>query len=100
MTVDRQKRLLLISAVALSAGCVCVSGGIGFVGLVCPHISRKLAGAGHRHFLPASMLTGSLFLLLADTLGRSLFPEIEIPAGIVISVLAGPYFLYLLTREF
>ena len=96
---DRSKKLLLFFATVLAAGCVSVSGGMNFVGLVSPHIARRLTGVRHCRFLPASMLTGSLFLMLADTLGRSVFSEIEIPAGIVISVLAGPYFLYLLTKE-
>jgi ABC-type Fe3+-siderophore transport system permease subunit len=84
---------------SLPASCVSVSGGIGFIGLVAPHIARRFVGARHRLLLPASMLTGGLFLLLADTMGRSLFQPIEIPVGISISVLAAPYFLYLLRGQ-
>jgi iron complex transport system permease protein len=96
--VERERGILLISAVALAAGCVSVSGGIGFVGLVSPHIAGKLAGANRRRLLPASMLTGGLLLLIADTAGRSLFRTAELPVGIVISILAAPYFLYLLKK--
>ena len=97
--VERERKTLLLIAVALAASCISVSGGIGFVGLVAPHIARRFVGGRHRALLPAAMLTGGLLLLLADTLGRSLFQPIEIPVGIVISVLAAPYFLYLLRKQ-
>lgn len=97
--VERERRILLIVAVALASSCISVSGGIGFVGLVAPHMSRKFVGGRHRVLLPVSMLLGGLLVLLADTVGRSLFQPIEIPVGIVISVLAAPYFLYLLRRQ-
>jgi iron complex transport system permease protein len=97
--VEKERRTLLVASVALAASCVSVSGGIGFIGLVAPHIARRFTGARHSLLLPASMLAGGLFLLLADTMGRSLFQPIEIPVGIVISVLAAPYFLYLLRGQ-
>ena len=97
--VERERRTLLIVAVALASSCISVSGGIGFVGLVAPHMARKFVGGRHRVLLPVSMLLGGLLVLLADTVGRSLFQPIEIPVGIVISVLAAPYFLYLLRRQ-
>lgn len=97
--VERERRILLTIASALAASCISVSGGIGFIGLVSPHIARRFVGSRHRYVLPASMLTGGLFLLLADTIGRSLFQPIEIPAGILISMLAAPYFLYLLSKQ-
>lgn len=97
--VERERRILLTVAVALASSCISVSGGIGFVGLVAPHMARKFVKGRHRALLPASMLLGGLLVLLADTIGRSLFQPIEIPVGIVISVLAAPYFLYLLRRQ-
>lgn len=97
--VEKERRILLIVAVALASSCISVSGGIGFIGLVAPHIARKFVGGRHRVLLPASMLLGGMLLLLADTIGRSLFQPIEVPVGIVISVLAAPYFLYLLRRQ-
>jgi iron complex transport system permease protein len=99
LKTETERRLLLFIAVGLASSCISVSGGIGFVGLVAPHIARKLAGPRHRSLLAASMLAGGLLLLLADTMGRSLFQPIEIPAGIVVSVLAAPYFLYLLRKQ-
>lgn len=100
IAVERELKLLLIVSVALTSACVSVSGGISFVGLVAPHMARRLIGGRHRALMPASMLLGALLLLLADTLGRSAFQPREIPAGIVISVLAAPYFLFLLRRYF
>lgn len=97
--VKRERGLLLIAAVGLAASCIAVSGGISFVGLVAPHIARQLIGPRHAHLVPASMLIGGLFLLMADTVGRSLFQPIEIPAGIVVSILAAPYFLFLLRNR-
>lgn len=97
--VERERRILLMVAVALAASCIAVSGGIGFIGLVAPHMARRFVGARHRVLLPASMLLGGLLLLSADTMGRAWFQPIELPAGIVISVLAAPYFLFLLRRQ-
>ncbi len=97
--VEKERRILLIAAVALAASCISVSGGIGFIGLVAPHMAKKLAGVRHRVLMPASMLIGGLLLLLADTIGRSMFQPVEIPVGIVISILAAPYFLYLLRKQ-
>lgn len=99
VSIERERKLLLLSAVGLAASCVSVSGGIGFIGLVAPHIARQFSGARHRVLLLMSMLTGGLLLLLADTLGRCLISSVEIPVGIVISVLAAPYFLYLLGKQ-
>lgn len=97
--VERERRILLIIAVALAASCIAVSGGIGFVGLVAPHLARQFVGGRHHILLPVSMLFGGLLLVLADTIGRSLFQPIEIPVGIVISILAAPYFLILLRKQ-
>lgn len=96
--VEREQLFLLTAAVGISAACVSVSGGIGFIGLVAPHIARRLVGTSYKYLLPASVFLGGLLLLLADTVGRTLFQPIEVPVGIVISVLAAPYFLYLLRK--
>ena len=76
-----------------------MSGGISFIGLVAPHIARRLVGARHRLLLGASVLTGGILLVLADLLGRVLLGDVEIPTGIVTSVVAAPYFLYLLHKK-
>lgn len=92
-------RLLLIFVAAITtATAVCVSGTIGFVGLVVPHIMRILIGPEHRTLLPACALTGALFLVSCDTLGRLVIPPAEIRVGILTALIGAPYFLYLLRR--
>ncbi|WP_371378692.1 FecCD family ABC transporter permease [Sporomusa aerivorans] len=89
--------LLFVSAVT-TATAVCVSGTIGFVGLVVPHIVRLLFGPEHRTLLPACALAGGLFLVACDTLGRLVIPPAEVRVGIMTALLGAPYFLYLLRK--
>lgn len=98
-SVSREQLLLLAAAVGLAASCVAVSGGIGFVGLIGPHLARRLVGPKHQWLLPAAALTGSLLVIVSDTLGRWIIQPSEIPAGIIVAVLGAPYFLYLLARS-
>lgn len=97
--VSREQALLLAAAVGLAGSCVAVSGGIGFVGLIGPHLARRLVGPRHEALLPASALTGSLLVVVADMIGRSILQPTEVPAGIVVAVIGAPYFLYLLARS-
>ena len=97
--IEKERRYLLFLAVGLAAASVSVSGGIGFVGLIAPHIARRLVGGNFKALLPVSALLGALLVLAADTLGRSLFAPTEIPAGIVVAVIGAPYFLYLLKKS-
>jgi iron complex transport system permease protein len=90
--------LLLFVAAVTTATAVCVSGSIGFVGLVVPHIMRLLIGPGHRALLPACALAGGFFLVGCDTVGRLLIPPAEIRVGIMTALAGAPYFLYLLRR--
>ena len=92
---------ILLSGVAafLAASTVSVAGMIGFVGLVVPHVSRMLVGSDYKAMLPTSMLLGALVLLIADTIGRTIVPGMEIPVGIVMAVSGGPFFLYLLRKR-
>lgn len=96
--VSREQFKLLAAGVALAASCVAVSGGIGFVGLIAPHLARRLVGPKHQGLLPASALLGALLVLTADTIGRSIMQPSEIPTGIVTAVIGAPYFLYLMTK--
>ena len=86
-----------LSAVSafLAAATVSVAGMIGFVGLVVPHIARILVGSDYKAMLPTSVLLGAVVLLVADTIGRTIVPGMEIPVGIVMSVTGGPFFLYI-----
>jgi len=94
-----QVRLLLsFLAVFLAAVSVSMVGLVGFVGLVVPHISRMLIGSDFRYNLPFTILLGAIILLIADMIGRSLFGAIQIPAGIIMAMIGGPYFLYLMRK--
>ncbi|OIB02974.1 iron ABC transporter permease [Paenibacillus sp. LC231] len=98
-SVTKEQLKLLAAAVGLAASCVAVSGGIGFVGLIAPHLSRRFVGAKHQLLLPVTALVGALLVITADTLGRWIIQPSEIPTGIVVAVIGAPYFLYLLSRS-
>ncbi|MGW4649241.1 FecCD family ABC transporter permease [Kitasatospora sp. NPDC004289] len=92
-------RLVLITVVALlTAAAVSVSGVIGFVGLVVPHLLRMLAGPGHRFLLPGSALAGALVLLLGDLAARTLAQPAELPLGVLTALIGSPFFFWLLRR--
>lgn len=97
--VSREQIVLLVAAVGLAGSCVAVSGGIGFVGLIGPHVARRLVGQKHQTLLPTSALTGSLMVIVADMLGRLILQPSEIPVGIIVAIIGAPYFLYLLARS-
>lgn len=97
--VPRVRRAAFVVASLLVGASVSVSGMIGFVGLIVPHVTRLLIGADYRLLLPASALTGGTFLLAADSLARSAFGATEIPVGVVTALCGGPFFIYLLRRE-
>ncbi|MFD3257616.1 FecCD family ABC transporter permease [Paenibacillus lentus] len=96
--VEKERLLLLAAAVGLAGSSVAVSGGIGFVGLIGPHLARRLVGPKHQLLLPTSALIGALLVVVADTIGRWILQPSEIPTGIVVAVIGAPYFLYLLTK--
>lgn len=91
-------RLILLFVASTTAAAVCVSGSIGFVGLVVPHIMRLLLGPEHRTLLPACALAGALFLISCDTLGRLVAAPAEIRVGIVTALTGAPYSLFLLRK--
>ncbi|MBC7076179.1 MAG: iron chelate uptake ABC transporter family permease subunit, partial [Syntrophomonadaceae bacterium] len=97
--VEKVKLYLVGAAALLTGACVSVSGLIGFVGLVIPHIVRILIGPDHRILLPAVMLTGAVFLVVADVLARVVIAPEEMPVGIVTALVGGPFFIFLLRRH-
>jgi len=97
--VEHVKRLILVNAALLTGAAVAVSGVLGFVGLVVPHIARLFIGPGHRKLIPASALAGATFLILADLLARTVNRPEELRLGIITAVFGAPFFLYLLTRQ-
>lgn len=99
VSVERFKMLALASASLVVAGAVSVSGLIGFVGLMTPHMVRLVIGPRHRLLLPASALAGAIVLVIADLLARIVLAPVEIPVGIVTALAGGPFFIWLLVRK-
>lgn len=99
MEVETVKRILLVASALITAVAVSVSGIIGFVGLIIPHVVRLIIGPDHRILLPASALCGGIFLVLCDALARTVVQPTEIPIGIITAAIGAPYFVYLLRRR-
>ena len=99
LNYDLHMFLICVVAVFLSATATSIGGVIAFVGLVVPHICRIIMGSSHKYLIPFSIIIGAILLLIADTMGRMLFAPLEIPVGIVMAVIGGPVFLYLLKRS-
>ncbi|MCG2879315.1 iron ABC transporter permease, partial [Obesumbacterium proteus] len=99
INVPKTKRQLLLLSAVLVGAAVAVSGVIGFIGLVIPHLVRMRLGADHRWLLPCSALGGACLLLTADTLARTLTSPAEMPVGMLTSLIGGPYFLWLILRQ-
>ncbi|MDR7939784.1 iron ABC transporter permease [Enterobacter soli] len=93
------QRVLLLCSALLVAAAVAVSGVIGFVGLVVPHLMRMWLGADHRAVIPGSVLAGAFLLLIADTVARTLVAPAEMPVGLLTSILGAPWFLWLIFRR-
>ena len=99
VNVRRASAGLLAVAVGCSGLCCAVGGGLTFVGLVCPHLARRLVGPNFRVLIPATVLVGAVLMLAADIVSRTLLMPNEIPVGIVAAVIGAPYFLYLLAKS-
>lgn len=97
--LNRERLYLVIIAVGLAAIAVSVGGSISFVGLLIPHLAKKIYGANHRHFMLGAMLLGGLFLLIADAIGQRIFPPEGVVPGIIVALIGAPYFLYLLVTS-
>jgi len=99
INVERLKLVLLVAATLITAAAVSFVGIIGFVGIIVPHAVRLIWGVDHRFLLPLSVLTGAVFLILADMIARTIVAPTEIPIGIVTALCGAPFFLYLLKRR-
>lgn len=99
VNVPRARAALTAVAVGASGLACAVGGGLTFVGLVCPHMARRLVGPNFRVLVPATVLVGAVLMLLADIISRTLLAPNEIPVGIVAAVIGAPYFLYLLAKS-
>ncbi|MDZ5472170.1 iron ABC transporter permease [Bacillus sp. 31A1R] len=96
--VQRQRFILLMISTALVGCSVAFAGGIGFVGLMAPHMARRLVGSAFGALLPVSALIGAILVMVADLIGRTLFSPLEIPAGVFTAGIGAPYFIYLLFK--
>ena len=99
MRTSRLALLRVFAPVVLTAACVSCVGSIGFVGLIAPHMARLLLRGGQTALLTGSAVLGALLVLLADNVGRLAFLPLQLPAGIVISLIGGPFFLLLLWQR-
>ncbi len=97
--VNKERKILGFYAVALAGIATAVAGNIAFLGLISPHISKKLVGPVHKRQIPISALVSCIIIVFADSVSRNLFSPIEIPVGITISIIGVPYFIYLMMKE-
>lgn len=99
VSVENLKKIVLVTAALLTAAAVSVSGVIGFVGLIIPHIVRMVVGADHRRLIPAASLVGGGFLMVSDTIARTIAAPTEIPVGVITALFGAPFFLYQLRKS-
>jgi len=98
-SVHKERLLLFISVALMTSASVSLGGTVGFIGLLIPHIIRFMIGADNKLLIPLSAVCGGAFLCIADLIGRSVMPPMEIPSGIITAIIGAPYFLYLLRRR-
>lgn len=96
INVNLLRGISLLLASLICAVCVSFLGIIGFVGIICPHIMKRILGNDHRYLIPASLLSGSLLLLISDTISRSILNGSALPVGAITSLLGAPFFLYII----
>ncbi len=99
MNVKLVKSVIILLATILTASLVAITGAIGFIGLVIPHVCRHMSGSSHRKLIILSSITGAIFLIWADAIARSAFSPREIPIGIITSLIGGPFFLWLISKN-
>jgi iron complex transport system permease protein len=99
VNVRIQRLFILLVAALLASVSVSVVGVMGFVGLMAPHIARKLTGGGHKALLSTAALTGMLLVVLADAAGRAIAPPVEISAGILTALFGAPFFIYIMSTS-
>lgn len=97
--VEKKRFILMVLSAALASGAVAVGGGIGFVGLIAPHISRKLTNSSFENLIPLSSLVGAVIVVLSDTAARTLFFPLDLPVGIFTAGIGAPFFIYLLIKN-
>ncbi len=97
--IESVKKILILIASLITASLVCISGIIGFVGLMIPHMMRLVVGPNHKVLIPATCLAAAIFMVACDIISRTLFPPLEIPIGVITAILGAPIFIILLKRS-
>ncbi|MGM1050660.1 MAG: FecCD family ABC transporter permease [Bacillota bacterium] len=97
--VQRDRLLIMLCSIALAGAAVGIAGTLSFIGLIAPHMARRLVGSAHGVMLPVSAMVGAILLMLADLAGRMLFQPLDIPAGVFTAAIGAPFFLYLLYKK-
>jgi iron complex transport system permease protein len=97
--LQRDRFILLLISTALAGSAAAFAGAIGFVGLVAPHIARRITGSSHENLLPVAGMIGGIITVLADLAGRTLFSPLQVPAGVFTAAVGAPYFIYLLIKQ-
>lgn len=97
--VQRERLILLLISTVLAGSAVAIGGAVGFVGLLAPHIARKLVGSAFGEVLPVAALVGGLMVMIADLIGRTAFSPLDLPVGIFTAGIGAPYFIYLLYKN-
>jgi iron complex transport system permease protein len=98
-SVEKNRFILMVLSAAMAAGAVAVGGGISFIGLIAPHISRKLTNSSFENIVPLSTLVGGIIVVLSDMAARSLFFPLDLPVGIFTALIGAPFFIYLLIKN-
>jgi iron complex transport system permease protein len=99
VNVLQVQRMAMVSAALITGAVVATSGPIGFIGLIVPHIVRLLIGPDQRLLIPASLMFGATFLIICDTVARTILAPTEIPVGVITAMVGGPFFIWLLRRQ-
>lgn len=99
LNLEKERKKFLTFAVILAGTATAFAGNIGFLGLISPHIARRLVGSYHKKFITISAMISVVIILVADAVSRNLFSPIEIPVGITVSIFGVPYFIYLMMKE-
>ena len=99
LNIEKERKKFLSYAVILAGTATAFAGNIGFLGLIAPHIAKKIVGSYHKHFISIAAMISVIIVLLADSVSRNLFSPIEIPVGITVSIFGVPYFIYLMMKE-
>lgn len=99
LNIEKERKKFLSLAVILAGTATAFAGNIAFLGLIAPHIARRLVGSYHKHFVSISAMISVVIILIADSVSRNLFSPIEIPVGVTVSIFGVPYFIYLMMKE-